>query len=253
MIEYKNISPAKFLQEPIFCFTSDMEWSPESAIESLLDLFEEFSIPLTPFVTHHSQSVWKKYSRLDRTLTGVHPNFLPGSTQGATNSAVIEKMAELWPEAIGFRAHSFYDTSPMCAQLFEKGFRYDSNINLFLQPDLIPLRHFTGLIRFPVFWQDDTHFDMPLSYDFSAFLPHLLTPGLKIFNVHPLFTGLNIPNRTFYLEHKHLYETSRESDLWKSYIFNGQGVRSLLLDVLRHVSKVKPRVEYLKDLYLQVN
>ena len=41
--------------------------------------------------------------------------------------------------------------------LAARGVKYDSNVCLYLQPDLAPLHHWTGIVRFPVFWEDDIH------------------------------------------------------------------------------------------------
>jgi hypothetical protein len=188
-----------------------------------------------------------------RTRVGLHPNFLPNSTQGTQPDEVIDFVCKLWLDAVCFRSHSFFDHTHITMAFKARGFLYDSNIGLFLQPNCVPLSHGSGLLRFPVFWQDDTHFDMGLPFDLEAIKPYLDTPGLKIFDVHPLLIGLNVPTRAFYLEHKVLYGTSQDNDLWRDYIHRGAGVRTLLLDILDYIAQKGYETMYLHDLYSRLN
>jgi hypothetical protein len=61
-----------------------------------------------------------------------------------------------------------------------------------LQPGLVPLLHVVGLLRFPVFLEDDVLLrwagGVPRVEELKD---HLLTPGLKILDFHPSLVGLN--------------------------------------------------------------
>jgi len=119
---------------------------------------------------------------------GLHPNFLPGSTHGATVDEVIANTTALWPDAISFRSHCFYDDTRMLRKMAERGFRYDSNLFAFLQPMLAPLRTVAGTVRLPVFWEDDVHSGERLLWELGALRAAFRGPGLKIVNVHPAFS-----------------------------------------------------------------
>lgn len=159
-----------------YCFTSDTDWAPEPAIENLLNLFEEWEVPLTPFITHPSPAIEEHYR--DRPFNvGLHPNFLANSTHGKSESEVIDRVIKLWPEARCFRCHAYFGHAQMMREFLRRGFVYDSNICLQMQRDIQPLVHWTGIVRFPTFYEDD----MPA----NGLIERAHTSGLKIFNFHP--------------------------------------------------------------------
>ncbi|RKX26480.1 MAG: hypothetical protein DRP45_03425 [Candidatus Zixiibacteriota bacterium] len=237
-------------EQPVFCFTSDLDWAPEWAIESLLDRFEEVGFPLTPFVTHKSPLIQSRFSsEALKSEVGLHPNFLPGSTHGNSPEEVIEHVFSLWPEASTFRSHSFVDSSLISDLFTERGMRYDSNLCLFLQPDCRPLCHCSGMWRFPVFWEDDVHYKQGLSFEWNTLKGHIETPGLKVFNVHPLLYALNVPDEQFYNSHKHSGDVVEPSDC-REHEYGGSGVRTLLDELLNYLVRKNIKPVSLRELYL---
>jgi ubiquinone/menaquinone biosynthesis C-methylase UbiE len=248
----RDLDVREFQERPVFCFTTDIEWSPESMIKELVDTFDGRGIPLTPFVTHDSPTIKEKYGQGDKRLhVGLHPNFLSGTTHGDSPERVIDNVGKLWKDAISFRSHSFFDNTHITDEFAKRGFRYDSNINLFLHNGGLPLIHNSGLLRFPVYWEDDTHFDRQLPFTLDYLKRHLDAPGLKVFNIHPLTFSLNVPTSQYYRDHKHLYN-SQDDETWRKFAFTGQGVRTLVEAVLDYVTAQGYRTAYLYDLFLQV-
>jgi hypothetical protein len=236
-------------RDPVFCFTTDVEWAPEWAIADVLHFFREREIPLTPFVTHASALISEHYDRPGmRKRAGLHPNFLPNSSHGKTRDEVIDTVFGLWPEAVSFRAHCFYEDSPAMLALAQRGIRYDSNLCLYLQPSCVPLLHHAGLVRFPVFWEDDVHFTKDLPFDFGAFEPYFETPGLKVINLHPLLFALNVPTSQFYASHKQL-NGNPDPEAGRNARFSGTGTRTFLEELADHVLERRAAVVYLDDLY----
>lgn len=237
---------------PVFCFTTDVEWSPEWAIADVLDFFRERGIPLTPFLTHESPLLRAAYERPEmRRRAGLHPNFLPGSSHGRTRDEVIDSVLGLWPDAVSFRSHCFYEDSPTVLALRRRGLLYDSNLCLFLQPGCVPLLHHTGLVRFPVFWEDDVHFGRELPFRFEAYERYFETPGLKVINLHPLLFALNVPSAEFYAAHKHLNgERDPRTGLLARH--PGAGSRTFLAELADHVLARGARAVYLDDLYREL-
>lgn len=232
------------INDPVFCFTADIDWAPEWAIAEMMDYFGKNKIPLTPFVTHHSGTVAKYFNSMKEKV-GLHPNFLPSSTHGNSIKDVINHVTKLWPESVSFRSHSFFDHTHITDEFKSRGFRYDSNLCLFLQSNCVPLRHRSGLLRFPVFWEDQAHFTKGLSFTLSLLQPHLETPGLKIFDIHPIHFALNTPSEQFYVLHKS-QPTGR--DRW-----SGDGIQTLVESVVRLVKEKNYRCSYLHDLYLEAS
>jgi Polysaccharide deacetylase len=245
-VSAKSLVPS---EAPVFCFTTDIEWAPEWAIREMLSFFRERGLPLTPFLTHSSAAVTEHYDRPGmRRRTGVHPNFLANSSHGKTREEVIDTMFKLWPQAVSFRAHWFYEDSGTTLALKQRGVLYDSNLCLFLQPSCVPLLHNSGLVRFPVFWEDDVHFTKGLPFQFAPFREHFETPGLKVINLHPLIFALNIPTPEFYAAHKHM-NRSPDPEAGKKARFAGAGARTFLEEVADHVQRTKAVAMYLDDLY----
>jgi hypothetical protein len=234
---------------PVFCFTTDVEWAPEWAIAEVLSFFRERSLPLTPFLTHASAVLDEHYDQPGmRGHVQLHPNFLPGSTHGSTREEVIDTVFGLWPDARGFRCHCFFDESRTVYELKRRGMLYDSNLGLFLQPNCVPLLHNTGLVRFPVFWEDYSHFWKGLPFDFGAFRPYFDGPGLKVINVHPLLFALNVPTIEFYASSKHL-NTNPDPASGIEARFRGAGSRTFLEALADHVLTRQRAAVYLDDLY----
>jgi len=239
-------------ETPVFCFTSDIEWSPEWAIEETLRFFFGASAPLTPFVTHDSSAVRARYGSADlRRCVGVHPNFLPGSSHGATTQEVVAHVQTLWPEATGFRSHCFFDHTLITREFRRAGFDHDSNLGLFLQPGCEPLHHISGMTRYPVFWEDDDHFGKGVPCESTWIRPYLDRPGLKVFNTHPLMFTLNVPDEAFFQAARTLYEL-KEGDSWRARVHSGAGIRTFLEGVVEYAERRNYPMLYLHDLHREL-
>lgn len=253
LVNFKKLTDF-FHKNIFFCFTCDVEWSPEWAIKSILDLFEEFDIPLTLFITHSSDLINEKYKDKEK-YAGLHPNFFPGSTQGSDSSEIISSLIALWPDAVSFRSHAFFDNTLITKEFYKRGFKYDSNICLFLQPFSVPLFHQSGLIRFPVCWEDDIHWlkELPFNLLDSGVKKFMDFPGLKVFNFHPLNIVLNTPSQGFYEEHKFLYNRKimEEKEL-SNYIYRGRGTRDFAIELLTYLKEKNIASYYMYDIFQAV-
>src|SRR5262245_28022879 len=134
------------INSPIFVLNSDVDWASDACINDLADNAKKFGIRPVFMATCESQSLRQLHSAGDIEL-GVHPNFLPGSDHGDSVDNVIDHITSLFPQATTFRSHSFVDSTPISSKMHERGFQYDSNLCLYLQPNLQPLQHATGLLR----------------------------------------------------------------------------------------------------------
>jgi hypothetical protein len=230
---------------PLFCFTTDIEWSPEWAIKETFALAWGHGVPLVPFVTHRSEWIT---SHFGPTLAdaGIHPNFLPGSTHGANADEVIASLTELAPGARSFRAHCFYDDTRTLRKLADRGFTHDSNACAFLQPLLAPMRTVTNILRFPVFWEDDVHSTFGFEWTLDALRPALDTPGLKIVNVHPLRVALNVANEATWEHTRRRYEPLGSTP---DAAAPGRGTRTLLEELFNYATRNDSRAYTLDELY----
>lgn len=240
-----------FQKNSIIVFTSDIEWSPEWAIRDMCDMFEKNNMPLTPFMTHASETITHFYRGEKANQVGLHPNFLAGSSHGATVTDVVNHVCALWPQARSFRSHTFFDHYQVTEQFSRQGFLFDSNLCLFEQPFCAPLRHQSGLIRYPVYWEDDIHWNRKLPFRMSAsgLDEGLKVAGLKVFNIHPLNVALNIPTQEYYQQHKFLLGNAGSEDDIEQYRFSGDGTRTFLQEVMDYVQSNNETCMYLGDVH----
>ncbi|MBF0490448.1 MAG: hypothetical protein HQL15_07485 [Candidatus Omnitrophica bacterium] len=216
---------------PIFCLTSDTDWASDFAIEDLISTARSFNIKPMLFATNQSQ-VLEKHLNSDTIEVGLHPNYLLGSTHGQDIISVTDHIMRLFPRATAYRSHCFYYQYAVEAEMTKRDIRYDSNMCLYLQPGIVPLRRVLGVVAFPVFWEDDTHWYNQATWNVDSYLPYFLTPGLKILNVHPFFFTSNIPNQEYYGKIKGFIQTASAQNI-QDLRYKGQGVRTFVLDLLK--------------------
>lgn len=176
---------------PRFVLTMDTDWAPQFVLDHVLDMLRTYNAPATLFCT--SAYDLPADMLANGTLEiGLHPNFMPGSTQGppdAGEEGRLRHLLDLYPDAIGSRSHRFYWHSGLRALLLRNGLRYDASIFCPLQSHLHEYDYY-GLTRFPTWWADGYHLLQGLELDRFA-PPGMHEPGLKILNVHPIHVYCN--------------------------------------------------------------
>jgi hypothetical protein len=189
---------APFLEGPLFAFTADQEWAPEWAIEIFLEELRPPRIPLHVFRTNPSAAL-DSAVRTGEVEQGWHPNFLPGSSHGGSVSEIIRYFQLNFPGATTVRSHCFAEDSFSWRELRSAGIVADSQLATLFQGYLLPMIHWTGIIRLPVYFEDDVFFETQTpGLDLNTIMPTLFTPGLKILNFHPTFTVCNTPSRSYH-------------------------------------------------------
>lgn len=236
-----------FFNKRIVCFTLDIDWAQEAMIEKTLEIFKTAQVPVTIFLTHYSKAIEKRYNTNKKRLhVGLHPNFMVKDKY----KDVIETCLKFWPKARSFRSHAFFDNSLVTREFTDRNFLYDSNLGLFLQPKCVPLRHHSGLVRFPVFWEDDIHLDrFPNPPRLAQIKKELEGPGLKIFNFHPFHIALNTPSLKYYEAHRFL---NQKGSNFSEFAYKGQGIENFLEELINYFKEKRTIFWYLDDLYLDI-
>lgn len=179
-----------------FAISIDIDWAPDFAIEEAAKVLIEHQVKCTWFVTHNSPAI-KKLAQNSLFELGIHPNFLPFSTQGNTEDEIIRFCLNIVPGAKSVRTHALFQSARLLKKLREDyGLLVDSSIYLpyasNIQPHIVNYSHNSKpLVRMPIFWEDDMEcyrFDKNWEFDKDRFLDK----GLKIFNFHPTYIYLNI-------------------------------------------------------------
>ena len=170
----------------------------------------------------------------DRVEVGIHPNFFQPSSHGDTINGIIEHVLNLSPRAISVRCHRHFSDGDIESTLTARGLRIDSNTCCHLKHGITPIKLATGLLRLPVFFEDDIHWVQGLPRQFSTHEAAFFSSGLKILNFHPFLVALNAPDAEFYLRHKHLI-SSLSADDSKLLRYGGLGSATFLIEAITSI------------------
>jgi hypothetical protein len=181
--------------------TLDIDWAPDWMVADAAQALARAGVRATWFATHRSPVLADLLSeRLFE--VGVHPNFLPGSSHGEQPAEVMRHVLEFVPGARTVRTHSLLQSERHSQMLVEDfGLRTDCSQLLMDSAHVAPHRlRFSPegpwLTRVPHVFQDNMFMfaGRPWSVDDPAF--H--TPGLKVFDFHPVHLALNSPSFDVY-------------------------------------------------------
>lgn len=227
---------------PKTALTVDIDWASDAVIEYTAAILVEHQIKTTWFITHDSPAVRKLFECKSLFEIGIHPNFLPDSTQGKTVEEVIDYLLNIHPEAQIMRTHSLYQSSLMFASILEKYPQIRLDVSLFLPHEKNVLVHKLHInpdfkeryiYRIPYIWEDDIEMLLPDS-DFKFDINNFLGDGLKIFDFHPIHIALNTRNLTNYEKFKKSCSISNASlmDVQKFRESDLRGTENFLMDIL---------------------
>jgi hypothetical protein len=213
-----------------FVLTSDLDWASEYCIENFLSIVDRFSVKPTIFVTHESAAL-REASSEGRVELGIHPNFLQRSTHGETINGILQHVLDLAPHAIAVRCHRHFAGPEIESALAAQGLRIDSNTHRHLEHEIAPIELASGLLRLPVFFEDDCHWMQNRTWRFRDHEADYFSAGLKILNFHPFLVALNAPDAAFYLRHKWRIPTLTADDAarWRC---KGDGAATFLVEAI---------------------
>jgi hypothetical protein len=138
--------------------TLDVDWAPDPAIDAAAAILLDHGVAATWMVTHRSPAV-ERIGQHSLFELGLHPNFLPDSSQGRTPTEVLQFVVNLVPGARSFRTHAVVQSGPLLEQITrETSLSYDATPFLTGVRVPHPARQHTpsgALLRFATFWADD--------------------------------------------------------------------------------------------------
>lgn len=241
----------EFMEDRTFCFTSDIDWASEYACDKAVRFFNDANIPVTMFLTHKSDILSNAIA--DKKIqAGLHPNFLAGSSQGESFDEVMDFLFELLPGAKCFRSHRYFDVNDILENFYKRGIRYDSNVCTLLD-NMQPFLHRTKIIRFPIFLEDGAYLLNGPELDFKSVEKYFETPGLKVFNIHPMHLMLNTPYFSYTREIKDRLTKEEWNNLGEAEIrklnYDGKGITNFIEEIIEYTYKKNIRTVYLEDAY----
>ena len=173
-----------------YAITFDIDWAPDCAILKCLELIEKANCKASFFATHDTpvnQEIVLRGHNL-----GIHPNFLPGSTQGSDVKTIVSECLSYSPDAWCMRTHSLVQSSPLLHEIFFSFPQLQLDVSLFMHRS--PFAHkvkwnFDGVSfdRLLYNWEDDAHF---FAFEEDKY-PELFFGDLTVFNFHPIHVFLN--------------------------------------------------------------
>ncbi len=237
--------------EDCICFTTDLDWAPEKAIEQMLDFFKEYEICPTVFVTHESEIIKKNGRKIN---LGIHPNFVQPSSHGNSITNIIDYCQNLVPDTKVFRCHRWYASNDIYEELWKRGFRYESNICTNM--DIVkPFIHRSQMLSFPVFFEDGAFIQHGYTMDYKEIENKFRLSGIKVINIHPMHFVLNTP----YFKYTREIKDRLSRDEWNkmteetlnSLSFKGKGIREIIISIVEDAKNRNAKIVTLKELYNQ--
>ncbi len=175
--------------------TLDIDWAPDYAIDYVANLLIEAQVRATWFVTHDSPAVRRLREHSHLFELGIHPNFLPGSTHGNTESEILRYCIGLEPQARVVRMHGLVQTSNLLEKIVdETPVKVDVSLFLPHASALEPVVYYWDsgkrIVRLPYMWEDDFEMVRPdCIWDLGKMIDRGV--GLMIMDFHPIHVYLN--------------------------------------------------------------
>lgn len=225
---------------PKVYITLDTDWCPEEILHYALDLLREHNLRCTIFATG-------RYAALDNcdpasVEIGLHPNF--NKVPPSHYQAQLRELIALYPQAQGVSSHAMLCSTPLL-ELFKRcDLKYDRNLLLYKQPHTAPFAHYNGLLRVPIFWEDDIWFTVEPGLAFSS---NLLTNLVSrcVFNFHPIHLYMNTASTEHYASFKpHYHEPHKLSELRH----HSYGAYSFFMDLIGYLRSKEIATGLLREL-----
>jgi len=218
--------------------TLDIDWASDFIIQKVDEMLKEKGVKATWFVTHNSAYL-DNLSKNKNYELGIHPNFLPNTTQGKTPKEILEKLKKIVPNAVSIRSHALHQNSHLLSLYKNHGIKFDSSIFLFKTKNIEP--HYSphlGLHRIPFFWEDDAEtYEKNPDWSFES-TKHI--DGLKIYNFHPIHIILNTNNmHDFKKIQNKVQMDSLNDEILQKYVNKKKGTKDIFLEILSFLQSKK--------------
>jgi hypothetical protein len=207
----------------------DTDWCPEEVLRYSLALFEKHALPCTVFATGHYETLG--HYDASRIEIGLHPNFKDTTAEGY--EAKLRELCKMYPQAQGVASHAMMSSTPLLHLFKQCGMKYDRNLLRYKDSNATAFYYFNGLLRLPIFWEDDIWFTVEPGVPFTAEL--LANESFRcIFNFHPIHLYLNTESPLHYQSFKAFQHDLKKLE---GYIGKGYGTRNFLGDLAKHIQK----------------
>lgn len=218
-----------------YALTFDIDWAPDFVILKCLELLEKENRKATFFATHDTPI--NREIVLHGHNLGIHPNFLPRSSQGSDVETIISECLRYAPDAWCMRSHALVQSSPLLYEIFSKFPQLKLDVSLFMHQSHFAHKvswNFDGISfdRLLYNWEDDAQF-----FQFGTNPnPELFLGDLTVFNFHPMHVFLNSSDGNEYrrlkIENANTPLFALDINVASNYINTGVGTQNYLREVI---------------------
>jgi len=249
----KASGPHFWDDQPVFCFTSDIDWASEAVIAHYFQRLPLDELKLTVFVTHKSEIIEREF-QAGRLSRGIHPNFLPGSSHGDSFREIIETCLSFAPEALCTRSHRAFDVTDTAHLLRnEYHLRCCSNTITTLTPRITPFWLESRLLQVPVFFEDGSFLYNNLGLTIEPYRKYFTSPGLKVISFHPMNMAFNTPEIAWMRQIKDSMSREEFNNIDEEMIEQrrnrGRGAFDLVTEIIDLVQKLHAPILSLNEIY----
>ncbi len=220
--------------------TFDIDWCPDEFLADALKLLDEARVKATIFATHKTPLL----ENIKGHEVGIHPNFLNSTVKNY--KVELDRLMNLYPQqAKGVRCHAHYENYYLLGMYKSYGLIYDASPLMFGCKNIHSFKHWDGLVRIPVFWEDMVNCQFKGSWN----IPDLTNNAhsIYVFNFHPTSVYLNIENLERWESAKRYYYPKPDIEKLREFVnleSSGVGSRVFLKKLMEMM--VKPS-KTLKD------
>lgn len=205
----------------------DIDWAPDEVIDYSLSLLDTYGVTSTLFMTHLTEAGKGRHE------IAIHPNF----TSLELEQHIEERMRD-YPGSEGVRSHSFFFTERLRPIYRDYGFLYQSNVMMYMQDNIKPYYMAPGMVEVPLYWMDNFYIEMEAgAADFTLPSEYLESPGLKLFNFHPVHVFLNTCSLQDYEQAKKYYHQADELVKYRNTARKGVG--DMFVELLKYIADKK--------------
>lgn len=222
--------------------TLDIDWAPDYAIDFAARLLIEAQVRATWFVTHDSPAVSRLQQHPHLFELGIHPNFLPGTTHGDTESEILSHCMKFVPQARVVRTHGLVQTSNLLEKIIDET-SVTVDVSLFLphaaalEPVVYYWENGKRLVRLPYMWEDDFEMVRPDGiWDLGQMIDR--GRGLMIMDFHPIHVFLNSVTLSTYRTVRALGRLADLSEeVVRKHVATGRGARYAFCSAIERMQR----------------
>lgn len=222
-----------------YVITIDLDWAPNFAIKYVADILVLKRVKATWFITHDSPAVRGLFNHSDLFEIGIHPNFMPGSTQGKTYNEILNNLLKIAPDAKSVRMHGLFQSSNILKTI-AVDFDLKNDVSIFLWqtsyiiPTYLKFSNRKILVRIPYFWAEQEEMMQKDTFVLGDRFVNWI--GLKVFNFHPMYVYLNTSSMKPYeeIKRKYPYPSVMKKDI-SSYVHDGGGVYKFFIQLIEQI------------------